>query len=657
MIELIGEPGTEEYTAATRMSDLFTRLWPGLAGSPASRELVRIVANGKISGYRVSDFDIILSGCFPSSPRAFIPDMPIPVIEGGTVNGRPVQLRNFTVAIELKSQDPLAVRCSGDKVTVLYTRRGQQEWKSATDQNVAQVHALVAYFKDLLHERVYVHRCLLMQGLNTVPVVGAVGGTYTAVNLLTQVAATSGVRRTAAGYVLSSGTDTQARRILAAPIFRRIVPTSLDRRRMDAVVTEAPEFSAVEHMLGRKLIRLRGHGGTGKTIMMLRAARSSFIATGSRSLFLTYNHALAADVRRLLALLHVPSNPYEGGIKVQTVMSFISGWLVRLGIDSDAEYDLSRYEENCRSALEALREGAITDEDINGVRRNHEELYDFDCIIADEAQDWPWPEAELVKSLYGHRRLCVGDGVDQLIRSTSPTNWTKDVPEEEVEVVSLTESRRMKRNLSTFLNHLARDAGLEWHVKPNDSAGGGRILVMKRPYHEYADLHAKLVQEAKERGNDELDFLFCVPSTDIHLVDGARRSGLGELLSKSGVGVWDGVDDSVRRDFPRSKDLFRVVHYESCRGLEGWTVVLQHLDEYWTECERHRTDHGLTNEEVKGYADLKRVALDYAWQRAFIAMTRAIDTMVISLSHADSAVSLSILRVARSFPDFVEILD
>jgi hypothetical protein len=214
----------------------------------------------------------------------------------------------------------------------------------------------------------------------------------------------------------------------------------------------------------------------------------------------------------------------------------------------------------------------------------------------------------------------------------------------------------MKRNLSTFLNHLARDAGLEWHVKPNDSAGGGRILVIKRPYREYTDLHAKLVEEAKAKGNDELDFLFCVPSADVHVVNNMRRSSLGEHLARSGAGVWDGIDDSVRRDFPRSKNLFRVIHYESCRGLEGWTVVLDHLDEYWAECERVRTGLGLTGEEVSGYADLAQLASGYAWQKAFVALTRAIDTLVISLAQADSPLSSRILRAARSFPDFAEVV-
>lgn len=657
MIEVIGDAGTEEHAAAVHLSELLTGLWPGLAGSPASRELVRIVANGKISGYKVSDFDIILAGSFRASSRAFIPDIPVPVIGGGPLRGRPVQIRNFIVAIELKSQDPLAVRCSGDKVSVLYTRRGQREWKSATDQNIDQVHALVAYFQDWLHERIYVYRCLLMQGLTTVPAIGAVGGTYSAINMLSQIAAVSGVRHTAAGYVLASGSDDLARRLLTAPIFNRIVPTSMDRRRMDAIVTEAPEFSAVEGLLGRKLVRLRGHGGTGKTIMLLRAARSSFIATASRSLFLTYNHALAADVRRLLALLRVPSNPYEGGIKVQTVMSFISSWLVRLGIDEGADYDLLRYEDNCRVALEALRQGAITRDDIDKIRRDDEERFDFDFIIADEAQDWPQSEVELVTALYSYKKFCIGDGIDQLVRRTSPTNWTSGIPDEGVVTVSLTESRRMKRNLSTFLNHLAHDVGLNWHVEPSNSAGGGRIIVMRSPYREHDDQHANLVRQAKASGNDELDLLFCVPSSDVHVVDGVRRSYLGEHLAKFGTGVWDGVDSSVRRDFPRSKDVFRIVHYESCRGLEGWTVVLEHLDEYGAECERVRRDIGLTSEEVRAFADLTLVAADFAWQKSFIAMTRAIDTMIITLAQINSPHSSRILEAARSFPDFIEVLD
>lgn len=64
MIEIIGEEGTAEYDAAIAVANSFDAMWPGLKNSSISQEHLKIAANVKISGYRISDVDVVVSGVF-----------------------------------------------------------------------------------------------------------------------------------------------------------------------------------------------------------------------------------------------------------------------------------------------------------------------------------------------------------------------------------------------------------------------------------------------------------------------------------------------------------------------------------------------------------------------------------------------------------------
>jgi hypothetical protein len=450
------------------------------------------------------------------------------------------------------------------------------------------------------------------------------------------------------------------RRALQAHIFSLIVPTALDRRRMDAIVSGSAAAEAAYDCIERKMVWLRGRGGTAKTVILLHAARRAFVERGHRSLFLTYNHALAADIRRMMSLLKIPSGIEEGGIRVQTVMAFMTGLFRRLGVA--AERDAAReadadYVADCRGALEAINVGAVTRADIEVVFNQDPDRFRFDIVAVDEAQDWPQAEADLLKAVYGPLKISIGDGIEQLVRQSTATDWRTHVPDGDIVYFPLTECLRMKRNLCTFANAVAEAAQLQWSIVPNESAGGGRVLILKRPLLETGALQAELTLAAREKGNDPVDFLHCVPSSNIDTRDGIRRSQLGGAFLGRGLEVWDGVDEVRRRDFPRSVEEFRIVHYASCRGLEGWTVVLHGVDEFWHECFDARRRDGPSPSELDSFGNIEEIASSYAWSRVLIAMTRPIDTLVIVLSDPSSAFASTLLKAGAKCLDFVEVYD
>jgi hypothetical protein len=459
------------------------------------------------------------------------------------------------------------------------------------------------------------------------------------------------------GYVLRSTKDLVAGRIGDAPIFRRIIPTALDRAKMDLIVTRQPESDLVLSALGESMITLRGRGGTGKTIMLLQAAWHAFEARALRSLVLTYNHALAADIRRILALMNVPADPDGGGLTVETVMGFMYRWFRELAVlDESADFSEEQYRTHCSGALELIEGGAIGPGDVREIISGKPDHYDYDCIIVDEAQDWPQVEADLLKALYDPSRIALADGVDQLVRG-GRTDWTAGVSRDRRQLVPLERCLRMKRNLASFANSVADVGSIKWQVEPNDKAGGGRVIILRRPYLEYPDLHEGLVAQAKSAGNAELDFLMCVPSSTICATNEHKVSDLGRQMREAGYNIWEGVDPNARKDFPRSCDQYRIVQYASCRGLEGWTVLLEGLDEYWEECRYWRHAQGLTELEEIACEDIDGVSEKEAWRRVLIGMTRPIDTLVISLKDWTSIISEKLATIAADSSDFVELYE
>lgn len=657
MIEVIGDQSSEEYAVAVAIKDALAKLWPGVETSPEAEENVRIAANVKLAGYKVSDIDVVVAAVFQKQ-RFFVPRKVINDRDGNKLTGAKVQAQGFVVAVEVKGQSADGVRVAGDEVTVRY----KDGWKSATDQNVKQVHALKQYFADQGIDA-WVYRCLALQGLpglpkeggKAVPAAGAVALGFSGADFLTAITGVYGAGAWQGKYFLSSGKPDALRRAMDASIFREIVPSRLDRQRMDRIAARKPEAIRLGELLGQQRVHLRGHGGTGKTVLILQAAHEAFTRHGKRCLVLTYNLALAADIQRLLALMGIPGEDEGGGVEVRTTMSFIYSWLVGLEAATEEDNDLADYQSKCEDALDMFKKGALGDADIAPLLDENHEEFDFDVVIVDEAQDWPQAEADLLARLYGGNKIALADGRDQLVRGL-PTNWKRSLPAgASAEDKHLERCLRMKRNLGVFANAVASYAGLNWEITPNDEAAGGRVLLARGSYADMPALQDQLVEAALGAQNEKIDFLHCVPPRGVTSVGDRRRSALSLAFERSGHETWDGVDPGFRHDYPRSTEMFRVVQYDSCRGLEGWVTVLDRFDEFWTYKYRQALGQAWS-QPATGNRSPEEVARGTAWRWAMIALTRPIDTLVITYDDPASEVGKMLLQLAKAYPDWVERL-
>jgi hypothetical protein len=660
MIEVLGLVGSAEHAAAVAIRDAMVRLWPGIEDTPPEDDRVLIAANAKLSGYKISDIDVIVGASF-GRKRYFVPTRALKDGDGRSVSGTKIRVASMLVAVEVKGQDEGGIRVASEEVNVRYS----DGWKSATAQNIDQVHALGKYFSDQ-HIDAWVYRCLILNGLSKLPTdagqprpaAGAVALGFSGASFLTAIAGVNKLQKWGAEFVVSSAKPDKMAKALGASVFKKIVPSRLDRIRMDRISSRPAEAREIAALLGKQRVHIRGHGGTGKTILMLQAAHEAYELYGRRCLILTYNRALAADIQRSLALMGVPARLEGGGVEVRTAMSFIYSWLNRLELASDDgegndSFDL--YSGQCAEALEAFNAGALGEADVARVIAADAEAFDFDALIVDEAQDWPQLEAELLARIYGGNKIAIADGRDQLVRG-SPTNWKKTLPAGAAsDDRSLVQCLRMKRNLGIFVNAVAQQADINWSVEPNEQAAGGRVILLSGEYSSNLSLPAILIDEAQQAKNEKVDFLHCVPAGNVTSAEGRRHSKLALALSNAGHEVWDGVDAIVRKDFPRSVDAFRVVQYDSCRGLEGWTTVLEGFDEFWNA--RYDTAFASAKDD-EGYRgrSYEEAARSRAWRWAMIPLTRPIDTIVIAFRDRESSAAKVLLTVAARYPDFVTCL-
>jgi len=651
VIEVIGEPGSSEHQAALLVRDALARAWRGIDTSPPEEEHVKIASSVKLSGQKVSDVDVVVAGLFRTR-RYIVPRSNAKDMDGNSIVGTKVRVKSFIVAVEVKDHSSGAMRIEAGAVKVKYP----DGWKSATDQNDAQRHSLVGHFRDTTGSNPWVYRCVTLLGIPELPrtrgipqpPAGAVPSNFDALQFLMAAASVLGIRKSGGEHAISSGSEELMEKVLADGLFQELRPSNLDRKRMDRIGSRPQLARELASLLGSNRVHLRGHGGTGKTILLLQAAYEAFVERSTRSLVLTYNTALAADIQRTIALMGIPSDGDAGGITVRTVMSFMYSWLGHLGFGKDGETDLRNYEDDCGEANEYFANGAVGQQEVDAIKKAHPSEFGFDAILVDEAQDWPQPEADLLAWLYGGNAIALADGFSQLVRGKA-TDWRSSViGEPKGGERSLRDGLRMKASLAKFANTLADEVGLQWNVTPSIEAPGGRIIVRIGRYSEMEALQRDVLASAIKAGNMPIDLLHCVPPSEVRVSGDQRSSALAGAFRQNGWTAWDAVDEATRRTFPRSGDAFRIVQYESCRGLEGWITVLDGLDESW-ELARKGMAGRLSNGQLQVEA-----AEAAAWLWIMIPLTRSIDTLIITLRNPSSRMGQVIEGIARRLPDIVD---
>ncbi len=660
MIKIFGNDQRPEYTAAVTIANLADNAWPWLKKDDDS--FLYLVPSVQCHGQNPKDIDIVLLGYFSDQKASkFSPHGLLTLTNGASIATSKVNVQSLCLTIEVKDHSPETVRFVGSRVDVAYTSRGEKRWHSATDQSHSQLYSFLNYLKSRGVK--YPPRVTNLIWLRNVsghelpaPPHNILHSKITWNGLLHTAASSSQITGCEGNYVFSAlnrrDYDLEA---VVQVLTEELLPTALDRKKMDAMVGSPKKYDWYQYV-GKKQVIFHGHGGTGKTMVLLQVANTA-CNEGQRVLILTYNNALVADLRRLMSLAGVSDDIASGTIKVQTVHSFFSSLLKDAGI---IKHNEGNFYENYFKNLEFLKEWLPINNTVVVTEENHiSEIsiqLEWDLILIDEGQDWPELERDVLRLAYDNFRLVVVDGIDQLIRGQEPCDWRNGLKGDQYVNVDLKSGLRMKRNLAFFANSIALKMGLSgWSLLENKEALGGRIIIVEGSYFDHPELHDSIIINAKNLHNEPVDILACVPPSLANKSDkdDYQVSKVAHGFQSLSQSIWDGTDNEIRKTYPTKLEQLRVVQYDSCRGLEGWVTLNLGLDEFyqwkynsWESTEE--TEPGIFEDDV-------RAAERFVARWIMIALTRAIDTIVIEVSFGPSILKNYLSELHKgSCSDFIE---
>jgi hypothetical protein len=624
-----------DYGAEREAAETLKEILEPLVGAHGQ---LLIVVGARCLGEDIQDIDLLLMGSFGKG-LAFTGKF-------GDARQQTIRLVNLALVIEVKDHPSERVCFDSQHIRVLY----KKGWHDATDQVRKQILALrhflyrhdqpQPWFEGLIWLRNYIADKPIT---NT----NVLTGTPSADDFLEAIERIRSPKAGEQDYYIAF-TKNQDIKVIqqAAAFFRQtILPTELDRRRLELICKRLIGTQKYADRFGHQLLVFRGRGGSGKTIHLLRLAKDLY-DRGQSILLLTFNKALVADIRRLLVILNINNQGFDQGIHISTAHSFFIRMLIAWDLwqagSEHGDFPEARYSHCKADLLELLSNETPDTLSAETVACNTPEVFGWDYIVVDEAQDWPEDERDLLYRCFGPERCVIADGVDQLIRQDKPCDWTgHPLVRRNRQTVALRRALRMKSNLCRFIRAFVEELGNEWDQEVNDEIAGGEVTIICGTYTH--NLHEELFKRHQEHGNEPVDALFCVPPNTM-----TTSPPLPDRLRNWGYDVWDGTSNEVRDSFPTTHKEHRVVKYESCRGLEGWTVVCLSLDKFY--------EHRLRIASAEGTPGLFDPDETFAHRQAaawiVIPLTRAIDHLVLQLE-GQGVVTETCHRLTERFSDFV----
>ncbi len=689
-----GNKDTSEYQDALFLKQ---QLEKEFSDNKTNGEIL-IISNATLFGQETKDVDIIVVGTFENY-SCKVNTKAVTTVNKKTQEikqqERTVYVGNFCFVIETKKHRAEDVQLNGLNLLVKYNNK----WSDVTTQSENQKYSLLGFFKDRISFSPYICNFIWFRNVSWKSIKDILGNNKAILTkhnylpdnftfkFLMHLACTQNAPYNAfdintnalKGYssfnCLKKNESFDFNQMQSVfELFEKIKKGAgqLTRQKIEKITSQLLGTQQYAQAIGEKLIIISGRAGTGKTIKLLNIACNLALDRGARTLILTYNHALVSDIKRTLALAEIPDGVDNYSVSISTLHKYFYELLLGFGIvknplnpNIDVKYIpdyLSKYETYLQELCDYIDNGLIQEKEIQELMKTRHDKVAWDFVLIDESQDWTDNEKAVIFRIFGTKRTIIADGVDQLVKSQKKCNWTQGLrPETDFKKTAEKKGLRQEVNLVTFVNDFAKQLNIVWDIEPKQELIGGKIIISTIGYSK--ELHLREKERCKIFGNSEYEMLFLVPpklvtKTKITNAHGQqiekKQFKNTEQFKQMGIDIWDGTNTDLRTQYSVELTQHRLLQYESCRGLEGWTVICLELDEF-IKFRMETFQEQATDELAFSSFDEKRDKFVYLW--SLIPLTRAIDTLVITINNPESIIGKALKKVYEKNPDFVQWIE
>jgi predicted ribonuclease YlaK len=683
-VKIKGNQETPEYKGAIVLKEIFEDEFRKPSNRKTNGEIL-IISNATLFGQKTKDVDLIVIGKFENFSIGVKTKIETKVEMPNEELGQKERLlfvKDFCFVIEMKSHSAEDIQLEGSTLLVRYK---DNKLHDATTQSENQKYALLDYFHDRIKFSPFICNFIWLRNVSANSIKELLGNNPNILDKHNYLPNRFGLRwlfqlaciQKVPFNAINVGTQTLKRYCTFNSLYKnqeydfdevdRIFDLftkvkqgmgDLTRKKVERITRTILKDQDYAQAIGEKLVIISGRAGTGKTIKLLNIACDLAINNGGRCLILTYNHALVGDIKRTLALAEIPDGIDEYAVNISTLHKFFYEILCGFEIGTSGNQNfiddyISRYEELLQELYEHIELELIGKVELQTLMKSRHEQIAWDYILIDEAQDWNDIEKKLIYFIFGKEKVIIADGVDQLIRSQRKCNWTQGLkPGVDFHKKSERRGLRQKYTLVDFVKQVAEKLNVYWDLEPKEDLYGGKIIIKIGDYIQ--ELHDREFEICKNNGNSAYEMMFLAPPS---LVGGSasKKSFLKAPEFKDmGITIWDGTNRDLRTAYSVDLDSHRLLQYDSCRGLEGWTVVCLELDEFV------RYKHETFQEEDIGQLTLetfeeKRDKFVNLW--TLIPLTRAIDTLIITIKNPESKTAKAFREVYSKNPDVIEWIE
>lgn len=641
------EKESDEYNAAVKLRNIIQSTTP----ESAMGEIV-LFASATLYGQAVKDVDLMMLGSIQNySLNSEFTDK-----DGNHIQDR-VFVQSFCTVIEVKRHDISGIVLNGTDFYVKYGADLHCVTQQSNKQKISAMNFFISAlsFSPFITNVIWFTQAtpseinsLLTNNGRRLPS-NALGSDFEFKDLLHLLILQKPPFKTRAGYIFDSNYEScgvnDFQKVLQLFSESKEQMGELTRKRIEMISNKAFQDRSLIDSQGKVSI-YRGRAGTGKTVGLIQTAISLVDEKSARVLMLTYNKALVSDIRRLFALAELPDMFEENCVAVNTMQSYFYRLANRILYEGKMSGDkfLSHYDK----VLEELNSFLSDPESVCLVKEEilEDSYLDWDYLLIDEAQDWNEAERDVVLKLFDKGNIIVADGGNQFVRRGKVCDWTVI---HERNNIKLKYCLRQKENIISFLNLLTKTMGVTTgKILGTDKMPGGKVRIISSD--RLFETHNEEMKRLKEKENIAYDMLYLVPHSLV------RKDGMDSCFArktefeKNGVFLWDGTNSNNRESYSVRNDEVRVLQYDSARGLEGWTIVCMDFDEFIKEKDSEYVEGEIDSLLLESPEEHKK---KYIYNWVMIPLTRAIDTLVITLSDCESEIGRTLKSIADENPDFI----